>query len=100
MESALVLLVVALSSALALVVVARRAPLAALRPAGAALLEGLGAGLLLYCLNLTLAVALVTGSRWLGLVWLSLYSAADVTLLVLSLLQGLLLALWLRAHHG
>jgi hypothetical protein len=96
-QSALALLAVAFSSAVVLVVVARRAPLAALRPAAATLLEGLGAGLLLFLVNVTLAALVVLASRRLGL-WLSLYAAADVTLLVLSLLQGLTLVLWLRAH--
>ena len=67
-------------------------------------LEVVGAGLVFFAVNLLTGVGALLLARVVGTGYPSLYVAADVTVLVLSLLQGLTLHCWhrssMQAVHG
>jgi hypothetical protein len=60
-------------------------------------LEVLGAGLVFFAINLATGIVALLLARVVGTGYPSLYLAADVTVLILSLLQGLTLHCWRRA---
>ncbi len=57
-------------------------------------LECVWAGMVFFALNLALAVVGILSSRVVLTEFVSLYAASDVTLLALSLLQGITFRLW------
>lgn len=96
MESLLVLFLVALSSAAACVLGIRVLGLraAALSQALGTALDCLGTAALFLAANVALAVGTVLLLRAVGVGFVSVYRTADVTLLGLSLLQGLVFEAW------
>jgi hypothetical protein len=74
----------------------RRRPLDASARAASAMFECVGACVLFLALNTGFGVGLVLLARWAGSTFVSLYSVGDVTLVVLSVFQGLFFRFWWR----
>jgi hypothetical protein len=89
----------ALVTSLVLVLLAWRArwPWRGLGRAGGIALETLGATVLLFAINLALGAAAVLLARRFTPFYASLYLMSDVSLLILSLLQALMLQAWRAA---
>ena len=62
--------------------------------AGGKMLEGLGLSLAFFALNLVLGVAIILAVRNLTGIFVSVYHVADLSLLLLSCLQGLIFQYW------
>jgi hypothetical protein len=63
-------------------------------PAVSRVLEGLGIGLAFYAINLLAGATLILAVRRLTGRFVSIYHVEDLSLLVLSLLQGLIFCAW------
>ena len=89
---------IALVTSLALLVLAwrERRPWPRLRRAGVVALETIGATVLLFAINLALGSLAVLLARRFTPFYASLYTVSDVSLLILSLLQALVLQAWRR----
>jgi hypothetical protein len=100
MAAATILILVLLTSAGACLVGVRRhrLPAAALRPAGARVLEGLGWSALFFGANLLMGILAVGIFRVVTGQFVTVYGLNDLLLVVLSLLQGLWFQAW-RAHQ-
>jgi hypothetical protein len=96
-----VLLPVALTSAAAALVLAGRPDAGrALAAAVGRALETVGFTLLFFLANLAAGALVTVAVRALGVAFISIYLTADITLLVLSLLQALLFQRWREAASG
>ena len=93
---ALVLGVVALTS-IVVIAVLGRGGISGLAAAVGVLLEALGATVLFFIANVTLAAAIVLLSRRLWF-YASLYDASDISLLILSFLQAMTATIWSRTR--
>jgi hypothetical protein len=62
--------------------------------------ECVGAGVVFFGLNVALAMALVLVVRTVGSQFVSLYAIDDVTLVILSFLQGLVFRFWWRSTRA
>jgi hypothetical protein len=71
----------------------------ALPPAFGKVMESVGYTLLFLALNLVVAVMVILAARVLMGGFVSLYHAADVTLLVVAFLQGLTFQWWREISH-
>ena len=100
MAAVTILILVLLTSAPAYLVGVRRLRLvaAALRPAGAGVLEGLGWGAVFFGANVLVGVLAIAIFRVVTGRFVSVYGLNDVLLVALSLLQGLWFQAW-RAHE-
>jgi hypothetical protein len=96
MEQFFVLILVALTSLVAYLVGAAALGLSrgGLRTAIGSMLGGVGMTVVFFLANLAAGMAIILASRLLLREFVSLYLAGDVTLLVLSLLQGLTFQWW------
>jgi hypothetical protein len=100
MAGVYVLVLCGLSSAAAVWLGRRRGlRAAALLDALGHCLECVGLAVVLLAANVALGMAIVLGLRVLSGRFLSLYANADITLLVLSLLQAIALSSWWRTER-
>ena len=76
--------------------IVRRRPLGASSKAVTAMFECIGASVLCLVINTGLGIAIVLLGRWAGSTFVSLYAVSDVTLVVLSVFQGLFFRFWWR----
>jgi hypothetical protein len=95
----LILLLTALTSTGAYVIATQwqSLPAGALHQAVGRMLDTLGAALMFFLVNVALGVALILGWRALTGVFVSIYQINDLTLLILSLVQGLVYQWWQEA---
>jgi uncharacterized SAM-binding protein YcdF (DUF218 family) len=72
--------------------------LGAASPAAAVgvVLETIGATVLFFVANLTVGAMLVLGGRWFSYFYTTLYEVTDITLLIVSVIQALLVTIWRR----
>ena len=96
MEQGFVLVLVGLTSAAACVVGTRGLGLSwrSLSAAIARMFEALGISVVFFAINLLVASAAILTARTLGPRFVSLYLANDVTVVALSVLQGLVFQAW------
>ena len=96
MEQGFVLVLVGLTSAATCVVGTRGLGLSwrSLGGATARMFEALGISVVFFAINLLVAAAAILTARTLGPRFVSLYLADDVTVVALSLLQGLVFQAW------
>ena len=92
----LIIAIAVLTSVVVLLAFARgeRRPSRRLTRAAGLALETIGATVLLFAANLAVGAILVLGGRRFTPIYLSLYDVSDVSLLVLSLCQALVLQGW------
>lgn len=103
MLALLILLVVATTSLVGYALARRRPPPLAARALAAALgrmLETLGLTLLFLAGNVVLAIVAILGARTLTGEFLSAYAVNDVTLVIVSLIQGTVARWWHRESQG
>ena len=62
------------------------------------MLESVGVGLVFFAVNLAAGIVMILVGRLLLREFVTIYLVSDSTLLVLSLLQGLVFQWWLRGH--
>ena len=91
--NALLLVVVAITSLVAVVALARGG-VGALVSAIGLTLEVIGATVVFFVANVSVGVAVVLVARWLSIFYTTLYEVADVSLLVISLVQAMALTTW------
>ena len=96
MKQGFVLVLVGLTSAAACVAGTRGLGLSwrALGAALARMFEAIGLGVVFFAINLLVAAAAILTARTLGPRFVSLYLADDVTVIALSVLQGLVFQAW------
>lgn len=92
----LVSLITAITS-IAGVVIGWRGGLSGLATAVGVVLETIGATVLFFVANLAVGSALVLGGRWLSYFYTTLYEVTDITLLIVSVVQALVVTIWRRA---
>lgn len=102
MEAYFALAVVSLTTLAAALLEARRhaRPAATLRAAAVRAAETVGLTVVFFAANVGTGAAVAVAARSLGLGFVSLYLSADVTLLVLSLLQALVWQRWRETREG
>jgi hypothetical protein len=59
-------------------------------------LETIGATVLFFAANLAVGATLVLAGRWYSYFYTTLYEVTDITLLVVSVIQALLVTIWRR----
>jgi hypothetical protein len=91
--NALLLVAVAITS-LAAVAALVRGGVAGLGAAIGAALEVIGATLVFFVANVTVGVAVVLVARSLSIFYTTLYEVADISLLVIALVQAITLTAW------
>lgn len=95
--AALLLGVAALTSIVGFAI-GRRGSLAGLVTAGGVMLETVGATVLFFVANLVVGVTLILAARYVSVFYATLYEVTDVTLLILSFVQAVMLTAWRQSR--
>ena len=90
------LLVVTATTVLGMIVIVVRHGPAALATVLGVVCEVVGATVVFFFANVLAGVTVILGARWLSLFYTTLYDVADVTVLIVALLQALTATLWLQ----
>jgi hypothetical protein len=92
----ILLSLVAAITSIAVVVIGRRGGVPGLVTAIGVVLETIGATVLFFAANLTVGATLVLAGRWFSAFYTTLYEVADITLLIVSVVQALTVTIWRR----
>jgi hypothetical protein len=96
MRATVLLLVVAAITSVAGVLLGARGRMAGLGAALGVVLEVMGATVLFFVANVAVGATVVLLARYASIFYTTLYDVADVSLLLISVVQALTITIWLR----